>query len=125
MAKQGVIRIRENDFSEPIRPTYHNKKAQVMIKEIEDLVNHFQFSFPDEKNRRVICNIISSYLEVEIVDRTTNEMMDNNGEHNFLVKVDGQEFPLVKYIYNLEMIERKNKLLKIKRTIWQKVRDYR
>ena len=125
MARQGVIKITESDFSESVRPTYHNKKAQVMIKEIEGIVNEFQFSFPDKENRRIICHLISSYLEVEIIDRTTNEMMDNNGEHNFLVKVDDREYPLVQYIYSLEMIERKNKLLKIKKTIWQKARDYR
>lgn len=126
MAKQGIISITESDFSEVVRPnTYHNKKASVMIKEIEELVNRFAFSFPDYETRKTICYLVSTYIEREIIDKTTDEMMMNNGEMSLFVKYNDKEYPLVQYIYNLEMVERKNKLLKIKKTLWQqKVGNY-
>ena len=99
-------------------------KANLIKEGVDGILKQYAFEFATPTMRKKLCYEIGRYLNEEIIDRTTDEMVDNH-TFNLTVKINDKEYPLMKYIDEIELIERKNKLLKIKRMIWlQKVKKY-
>lgn len=89
------------------------------IKEdINQIMLRYQFEFNTEKTRKEMCYVISRYLGKKILDETTPNMVDKN-VFNFVIVLDNIKYPLAYYINNLEILERKLKIQKIKSKIWK------
>lgn len=89
------------------------------MKKIEDGINDILLRYLYELNnkqvRNSIRNDLSIYLQKEVIDRTTNEMVINN-KFDFRVISKGNEWTLGYYLDNLDNlrnIERRRKILKI------------
>lgn len=108
-----MFNIKEIDFSEVTKP---NNRVKNVKDDIDELVQQFIFQIPTPDVRKHMCNIISQYLDVEIIDRTTDEMV-HKGIYFFLVKVNDKEISLLKYVDNIVSVERKNKIIKIKQKL--------
>ena len=94
----------------------HNKKVHQIKKDIEIILQDYAFKLSNPEIRKSMCHTLSIYLEKEVVDETTDKMVDE-GSLFFVVKADDKEYPLITYIEQLEIIERRNKILKIKKVL--------
>ena len=91
-------------------------KSQVVkyldIKEqIKDLMLGYRFEFNTKEVRNQMANHISLLLDKEVVDKTTEQML-NYSSYYFVVKVDNNEYPLSKYLLHYERLKKIKKLQK-------------
>lgn len=110
MANLRSSRFREIDFSNTIKK---DEKISSIKDQIIELMRCYQFEFSSPENRKSMCHHISSYLEKEVIDKTTLEMAEKD-IFVFNVKIGDKEYPLVTYLDYLEIIERRYKIQKIK-----------
>jgi len=106
-----MIRTREIDFSNVVKTNM--SRTEHIKEDIENLVRQLAFELPTKENRKIMCDIIGNYLGEEIIDRTTDKMVDD-GTYFFLVRIGNKEYPLISYIENIVTIDRKKKILKLK-----------
>ena len=102
-----MIRIREVDFSEVVRP------LSTIEGDIEDILSPYVFEINTKETREQMCYAISRYLNLTVIDKSTDYII-NRGSYFFLVQIDGEEIPLKTFIDNIISIERRKKILKIK-----------
>ncbi len=94
-----------------------NQKDMNNIKEdIGNICRQFAFEFNTQQTRNKMCDVLSSYLQKDVIDETTTEQIDL-GKYEYFVLIDGIKYTLVYYIDNMIMINRKHKLKKITKNI--------
>jgi len=81
-------------------------------QDIKEILNRYLFEFNIEKTRNQICNDLSVYLNRNVIDKTTPQMVQNQ-QFDFRVKVNGTYIKLSEYLNIMILIERKEKINKI------------
>ena len=90
MAKTGIIKMREIDFSEMIESQSQSKYKNV-FEDIENLAKQYAFEPNTEETREKMCYAIGRYLNLIVIDRTTIEMIDR-GTYFFLCRLMIKKF---------------------------------
>jgi hypothetical protein len=91
-----------------------NQKDVDKIREnITEIFIRFQYEFNTPAVRKQMGNMIGQYLNRNIIDQTSAEMIDR-GVYYFCVEINNRYYSLLEYIDNLIMIERRLKIEKIK-----------
>jgi hypothetical protein len=107
-----------------INPVNFPKMEKNSVREdIQYIFNLYVYELMSPKVTNQIANHLSMYFEKEVKDATTDEMRDR-GELTFDVLHNDNIYNLYEYIIYLESIERRDKILKIKRNLWKKKRNY-
>ena len=86
--------------------------ADKIKQDIKEILNRYLFEVNTEKTRNQICNDLSVYLNRNVIDKTTPEMVQNQ-QFDFRVKVNGTYIKLDEYLSMIVLIERKEKIDKI------------
>ena len=102
-----MIRIKEIDLSQIV------KTNPTLCDEIKSLLEVWRFEFSTPTNRQELCKKISDYIGRDVMDRTTHDMVDKQ-EFCFVINCCGKEYPLLEYARNSILLDRKDKLMKIK-----------
>ena len=109
MARIGIIKSKGINFPKSIKPNPKNIK--------DDIIKIFEmhlWEMNSRYSRQTLCNQISNYLHKEIIDKTTNKEMNNN-IYNFIIMINNKEMPLMTYADNIISMDRRDKILNIKR----------
>ncbi len=93
------IHLSNNSILNNLLPS--SVEADILREDISEIFNQHAFEFNDEKNRKSIIDKIKFRLPlIDIVDRTSNEDIDNQ-KFNFIVIKGGEEMSLNEYIESI------------------------
>lgn len=88
-------------------------RSEKIKNDINNILGRFFFEFNTEKARKQICYELSNYLNMDVVDKTTKEMIRYD-QFDFRVKLGNNYYPLNDIIVHVERIEKLKKIIKWK-----------
>jgi len=107
-----------------INPVNFPKRERTSVREdVYYIFNSYIYKTlsPEITNR--LADELSMYFEKEVKDATTDEMRYKQ-QFTFDVLHNDNVYTIFEYITYLESVERRDKILKIKRNLWKKKRNY-
>jgi hypothetical protein len=80
--------------------------------DINNILLNYQYEFNTPDIRLELASKIGQYLDREIVDRTTQQLVDNN-TYNLAVKIEDKEYSIFQYLTHLKLIQSFELIFKI------------
>lgn len=86
-------------------------KSEKIKSDINNILEKYFFEFNTDKTRNQICNELSNYLNMDVIDKTTNDMI-RYYQFDFRVKIGNNYYPLNDTLIHIERIEKLKRIMK-------------